>query len=77
MNRQDVSPAASQPAHAPKVYLGRMIAGIILCVVGVVLLPTMAMTAVGIALCIVGASLVALAFTGRKHGAAHTRRGSP
>ncbi|MEZ0275395.1 MAG: hypothetical protein ACAH88_10860 [Roseimicrobium sp.] len=77
MNRQDASPAASQPTHAPKVYLGRMIAGVILCIIGVALLPTMVMTAVGIALCIVGASLVALALAGRKYGAAHTRRGNP
>lgn len=69
MNRSDI-PTASEPVHQPKLHLGRVVAGIALCIIGVILLPTVAMTAVGIALCIVGVFLIAMAFVSRKYGAA-------
>lgn len=75
MNRSDI-PTASQPARQPKIYMGRMVAGIILCVFGLILLPTVAMTAAGVGLCIVGVFLIGVSFANRKYGAAHTRRGS-
>lgn len=78
MNRSD-NPTASEPVHQPKLYLGRIVAGIALCIIGVILLPTVAMTAIGIALCIAGVFLIATAFVSRKYGAAphaYPRKGS-
>ncbi|RBP36105.1 hypothetical protein DES53_11854 [Roseimicrobium gellanilyticum] len=75
MNRSDI-PTASAPVHQPKIHVGRIAAGSVLCVFGIILLPTVAMTAAGVALCIVGLCLIAMAFANRKYGASHTRRGS-
>lgn len=69
MNRRDI-PTASQRAHQPKIYAGRIAAGAVLFVIGLILLPTVAMTAAGIALCIVGVCLIAMAFASRRYGAA-------
>jgi uncharacterized membrane protein HdeD (DUF308 family) len=77
MNRSDI-PTASAPVHQPKVHLGRIAAGIALCIAGLILLPTVAMTAAGVVLCFVGVFLIAMAFASRKYGASHThtRKGS-
>ncbi|QIF04674.1 hypothetical protein [Roseimicrobium sp. ORNL1] len=71
MNRSDI-PTASQRAHQPKLYVGRIAAGAVLFVMGLILLPTVAMTAAGIALCMVGICLVGMAFVSRRYGAAHS-----
>lgn len=71
MNRSDV-PTASEPVRQPKIHVGRMATGMILGIIGIILLPTITLTAIGIALCIVGAALIAFAVANRKYGATHS-----
>lgn len=75
MNRSDI-PTASEPIHQPKIRIGRVVTGIALCIAGLILLPTVAMTAAGVALCFVGVFLIVMAFANRKYGGVHTRKGS-
>jgi uncharacterized membrane protein HdeD (DUF308 family) len=78
VNRNN-NPTASEPVYQSKVHLGRVVAGIALCIAGVILLPTVTMTAAGVVLCFMGVFLIAMAFASRKYGAAphtHPRKGT-